>query len=291
MVRPAVLCAAVLVLTGCAQAERPGWTGDLPAVRPSGDAALQAAVDADWRSPEARARDAFRHPVESLQFWGLRPGMTVVEIEPGAEAWWTDILAPYAARTGGRYVAAYVDLAAPNVSDAAKKVRTDFEAKVGDFQRYGAARTVNFGMTSGLQMEPNSADLILVARAFHNWGRAGRTDRYMSEFFRVLKPGGVLAVEQHRAPDGSNWEQTAPTGYVPESYVVEAAQKAGFRLDGRSEVNANPRDTRDHPFGVWTLPPVRRAEQGGRTLTAEERARYDAIGESDRMTLRFRKPG
>ena len=283
-----ILLALLAALAACAS---PTVEEDaMPAVASDPSAAIRAAVEADWRSPEHRARDAFRRPVESLQFWGLRPGMTVVEIEPGAEAWWTDILAPWAKATGGRYVAAYVDLAAPTVSDAAKRARTDFEAKVGDHQRYGTVQTVNFGVASGLQMPANSADLILVARAFHNWGRQGRTDRYMGEFFRVLKPGGVLAVEQHRAPEGSNWEQTAPTGYVPESYVIEAAQKAGFVLDGRSELNANAKDTRDHPFGVWTLPPVRRTTQGGRTLTAEERARYDAIGESDRMTLRFRKP-
>jgi predicted methyltransferase len=283
-----ILCAAVLAVAGCAPAMM--QEGPMPRVQSDASAALRAAVAGEWRSPEHRARDAFRRPVESLQFWGLRPGMTVVEIEPGGEAWWTEILAPYAARTGGRYVGAYVDLAAPNVSDAARKARTDFEAKFGDRQRYGDVRAVNFGVTSGLQMEPNSADLILVARAFHNWSRQGRTDRYMSEFFRALKPGGVLAVEQHRAPAGSNWEQTAPNGYVPESYVVDAAQKAGFQLEARSELNANPRDTRDHPFGVWTLPPIRRSTMGERTLTAEERARYDAIGESDRMTLRFRKP-
>jgi predicted methyltransferase len=111
----------------------------------------------------------------------------------------------------------------------------------------------------------------------------------MSSFAAALKPGGILAVEQHRAAEGA--DPAAGTGYVPESYVIGAAQRAGLVLDGRSELNANPRDTRDHPFGVWTLPPIRRAEQNGRTLTAEERARYDAIGESDRMTLRFRKPG
>ena len=292
MRRSILLFASVLVLAGCAApGERPGWTGDLPAVRAPGDGALQAVVAGDHRPAAHRERDAYRRPLESLAFWGLKPGMTVVEIDPGSEAWWTEILAPYAARTGGRFVAAYVDLAAPTVSDAAKKARADFEAKFSDQQRYGTVRTVNFGVASGLQMEPASADLILVARAFHNWGRQGRTDRYMSEFFRVLKPGGILAVEQHRAPEGSDWEKTAPTGYVPESYVIEAAQKAGFRLEARSELNANPADTRDHPFGVWTLPPVRRETQAGRTLTPEERARYDAIGESDRMTLRFRKPG
>ena len=291
MPRFALVCAVATLLAGCAAP--PGETGAGPAssTPAAADAALRAAVEGAHRSAEHRARDAYRRPMESLAFWGLRPGMTVVEIDPGAEAWWSEILAPYAARTGGEFVAAYVDLSAPNVSDAARKARTDYEARFGDHARYGPVRTVNFGPVSGLQMEPNSADLILVARAFHNWGRQDRTDRYMAEFFRVLKPGGVLAVEQHRAPEGSDWRTTAPTGYVPESYVIEAAQKAGFRLDARSEINANPRDTRDHPFGVWTLPPVRRMTQGERTLTPEERARYDAIGESDRMTLRFRKPG
>ena len=290
MSRLALLCASALLVAACAP--RAMQEADMPRVSSvAGDAALQAAVAGEWRSAEHRARDAYRRPVETLAFWGLKPGMTVVEIDPGAEAWWSEILAPYAARTGGRFVAGYVDLAAPTVSEGAKKARTDFEARFGDSARYGQVRAVNFGVTSGLGMEAGSADMILVARAFHNWSRQGRTDRYISEFFRVLKPGGILAVEQHRAPNGSDWQKTAPTGYVPESYVVDAAQKAGFQLEARSELNANPRDTRDHPFGVWTLPPIRRAEQGGRTLTPEERARYDAIGESDRMTLRFRKPG
>jgi predicted methyltransferase len=290
MTRLALLCASALLVSACAP--RAMQEADMPrADAVAGDAVLRAAVAGDWRSAEPRARDAYRWPADTLAFWGLKPGMTVVEIDPGAEAWWTEILAPYAARTGGRFVAGYADLGAPTVSDAAKKARTDFETRFGADPRYGQVRAVNFGMTSGLGMEAGSADMILVARAFHNWSRAGRTDRYMSEFFRVLKPGGILAVEQHRAPDGSDWQKTAPTGYVPESYVIDAAQKAGFQLEARSELNANARDTRDHPFGVWTLPPIRRTEQAGRTLTAEERARYDAIGESDRMTLRFRKPG
>ena len=153
-----------------------------------------------------------------------------------------------------------------------------------------AASAVDFGPRSGIGAPDGTADLVLVARAFHNWARQDLTDRYMAEFFRVLKPGGVLAIEQHRSAEGLNVADTAPTGYVPESYVIRAAQAAGFVLEARSELNANPADTRDHPFGVWTLPPVRRASQGERTLTEAERAAFDAIGESDRMTLRFRKP-
>jgi predicted methyltransferase len=139
--------------------------------------------------------------------------------------------------------------------------------------------------------------MIIVARAFHNWHRNGRTAPYMAAFFKALKPGGVLAVEQHRSAEGLNADATAPYGYVSESYVIRAAQAAGFVLDGRSELNANPRDDRDHPYGVWTLPPSRTsAPREGNVLdratplTEAERAEYDAIGESDRMTLRFRKP-
>lgn len=217
------------------------------------DEQLQAVIGADTRPEADVARDRYRHPYESLTFWGLRPGLTVVEIEPGQASWWRHILEPYAQATGGTYV----------------PVNRPLEAGLAD----------------------GSADLILVARAFHNWARDGRTEPYLAAFFKALKPGGVLAVEQHRSEEGLNPAVTAPTGYVPESYVIRAAQAAGFVLEARSELNANPADDRDHPFGVWTLPPVRRDSQDGRTLTAEERAALDAIGESDRMTLRFRKPG
>ncbi|MBW3618583.1 MAG: methyltransferase domain-containing protein [Proteobacteria bacterium] len=261
-----------------------------PAAVARPDPALAAVLAGAQRTAEQRARDQYRRPAESLAFWGLRPGMTVVEIGPGAEAWWTYVLAPYAARTGGRYIAGYGDLAAPNASADARKARADFLTAFSDPNLYGRVEAVNFGTTSGLDVPPASADLILVARAFHSWARQeGVTDRYMAAFARALKPGGILAVEQHRAPEGA--DPKAGTGYVPESYVVAAAQRAGLVLDARSELNANPRDTRDHPFGVWTLPPIRRSSQDGRTLTAEERTRFDAVGESDRMTLKFRKPG
>lgn len=225
------------------------------------DAALQAAVASDTRSAADKARDVHRRPFESLTFWGLTPGSTVVEIEPGRAGWWSAILQPYAEATGGTYVA------------------------------------VNRPLES-MGVEDGTADMILVARAFHNWHRAGRTEAYLAAFFKALTPGGVLAVEQHRSVDGLNPDNTAPTGYMPESHVIRVAEAAGFVLDARSELNANPRDDRDHPFGVWTLPPVRtsapranNANDRPTPLTEAERAAYDAIGESDRMTLRFRKPG
>lgn len=227
---------------------------DLTRPVPTEDEALKAAIAADTRSETDRARDAFRRPYESLTFWGLRPGLTVVEIEPGRGGWWSAILEPYAQATSGRYVAVNRPL-------------------------------------EDMGVAPGEADFILVARAFHNWHRAGRTDAYMQVFFDSLAPGGILAIEQHRALPGSDPDLTAPTGYVSERHVIDAALRAGFELDASSELNANPADDRDHAFGVWTLPPVRRSEGDGRTLTPAERQAYDAIGESDRMTLRLRKPG
>ena len=217
------------------------------------DEALRTAIASATRSAEDRARDDQRHPFETLTFWGLEPGKTVVEIEPGAKGWWRSILEPYAAATGGTYV------------------------------------PVNRPLES-MGVEAGQADMVVVARAFHNWTRSGRTEPYLAAFFTALKPGGILAVEQHRGLEGLDAAATASTGYVAESHVIRAAQAAGFELEARSEINANGRDDRDHAFGVWTLKPNRRSEANGRSLSAEERAEYDAIGESDRMTLRFRKP-
>lgn len=288
LILSAVLAASALA--GCATETSTETMAAAPAPA-AANADLVAAVNAEWRTPEERARDQYRHPQASLEFWGVRPGATIVEIDPGGGSWWTPILSHYAHRTGGRYVAGYVDLGNPNVSDNARRARTNFQQEYADTSRYGAVTAVNFGMTSGLALPDNSADFILVARAFHNWARnEGMTDRYMAEFARVLKPGGVLGVEQHRAADGADVATSAPTGYVPESYVIAAAERAGLRLAARSEINANPRDDRDHPFGVWTLPPVRRSPPADQPDPSFDRAAFDAIGESDRMTLKFVKP-
>ncbi|MNJ27238.1 hypothetical protein D3C77_217380 [compost metagenome] len=230
---------------------RQGLSMEMPVL--AEDAALQAAVASSARPAADRARDGDRRPFETLTFWGLRPGLTVVEIEPGRAGWWRNILEPYAAATGGRYV----------------PVNRPLE---------------------GMGVEDGTADLVVTARAYHNWARDGRAEPYLAAFFQALKPGGVLAVEQHRSAEGLNVAETAPNGYVPESWLIHAARSAGFELEARSELNANPRDDRDHPFGVWTLKPTRTSERDGRALTPAERTALDAVGESDRMTLRFRKP-
>ncbi|WP_309627123.1 methyltransferase [Brevundimonas sp.] len=254
--------AQTLPSPGETQAQRVARREAMPPPVLQEDEALQAAIGSDTRPAADVVRDVYRHPFETLTFWGLTPGSTVVEIEPGRGGWWSAILQPYAEATGGTYV----------------PVNRPLE---------------------GMVVADGTADMIIVARAFHNWHRSNprRTGPYLQAFFKALKPGGILAVEQHRAAEGLNADLTAPTGYVSESYVIHAAQAAGFVLEGRSELNANPKDDHNHPFGVWTLPPVRTsaAREGNATdratpLTEAERAEYDAIGESDRMTLRFRKP-
>ncbi|MCE9524268.1 MAG: methyltransferase domain-containing protein [Alphaproteobacteria bacterium] len=254
------------------------------------DTALQATVAGAWRTPANVERDTWRKPAQALTFWGLKPGMTILELSPGG-GWWTEILAPYARLTKGRYIATAADLNNPELSQAARDARAQFAQRFSDQAIYGQIQLVNFGAKSSTLGEPNSVDFVLNGRNIHNWMAGGILDRVMAHSFAVLKPGGMLAIEEHRNAPETVQDPKAPTGYVTEAFVIAAAERAGFKLDARSDLYANPKDDRDHPFGVWTLAPVKRtAPQGQPADPAFDRAPYDAVGESDRMILRFVKP-
>ena len=261
------------------------------AVRAQGpDAALAAVLAGDWRSAEDKSRDVARRPAEVLAFWGLKPGAAILEVQPGG-GWWTQILAPYAARTGGSYSATAADLGNPQLTAAQRDSRDAFAARYVDTKTYGKVQLVNWGPVAA-PLSENAYDLILVSRSLHGWMRQdGMLDRYMAQLARGLKPGGSLAIEQHRGNPGVQ-DPKAASGYVTEAYVIETAAKHGLKLVAKSEINANPKDTKDHPFGVWTLPPTRATVPYGSGKPADptfDRTKYDAIGESDRMTLRFTK--
>jgi predicted methyltransferase len=262
----------------------------LPALA-TADPVLDEVIAGDWRSAEDRARDPARHPAESLEFWGLKPGMSILEVQPGG-GWWTQILAPYAARTGGKFAITGPDLADPELSPQARKAREDAAAEfAAHADRYGTVEIVNWGPRAA-PLPAEHYDLVLVARGFHGWMRGDSVERNLGQIYAALKPAGILAIEQHRANPGTQ-DPKAESGYVTEAHVIEQAEKAGFRLDSRSDINANPKDTKDHPFGVWTLPPTRMNAPYGSKEPPDpnfDRAKYDAIGESDRMTLRFVKP-
>ncbi len=264
-------------------AASPATPSEAPQALPAADAAaLDAALKGSWRDPKNTARDIYRHPKETLSFFGVKPTQTVVEITPGG-GWYSEVLAPYL-KNGGGYVAAVVDPA-----NVAEKSRNYYQRGLDSLQKKFADGPAQFDKATVVKYDPaapvfgaaNSADVVLTFRNVHNWRKAGQAEGMFKGFFAVLKPGGVLGVVEHRAnkdvaaDDGS--------GYVSEAQVIALAQAAGFRLEAKSEVNANPKDTKDHPNGVWTLPPSNDHPEA-------DRAKYQAIGESDRMTLRFVKP-
>ena len=258
-----------------------------PPTKAARNMTLQDAVAGDWRPAADKARDAWRHPVETLEFWGLKPGQTVVEFWPGA-GWYTDILAPYLAANKGKLIAADLEPTDPASTEIVEAYRARLKAKP---KIYGDVEITAFGPTSGPVAPAGSADLVLFLRNLHNWMAAGIAEKAFRDAFAALKPGGVLGIEEHRAAPGGVQDVLAANGYVQEAYVVRLAQEAGFVLDKTSEINANPADDRDHPFGVWTLPPVRLTAPRGEPADPNfDRTSYDAVGESDRMTLRLVKP-
>lgn len=250
---------------------------------------LEWAVNGEWRSPADRKRDAARHPLETLRFFGLQPGMTVVELWPGA-GWYTDILAPFLAATHGKLYAANLETPNPDDRSAEQVVAAYKKAFSERPDLYGHIEFTSFGPRSGPLAPAGSADLVLFFN-LNNWMAAGIGEKAFRDAFAALRQGGALGIEQPRAPPGGPQDPSAASGYVQADFVKQMAAEAGFRFDGSSEINANPKDNHDHPFGVWTLPPTRRSSPWGKPPNPLfDHKKYDAIGEPDRMTLRFVKP-
>lgn len=237
------------------------------------------------RSEEERARDAYRHPKETLEFFRLTPRMNVVELSAG-RGWFTAILGPLLSPEGKLTITG-ADPKGPSESEGTKNAKSLQDRLAKDPTSYSSVSSlvVDWKAPSVSLGPDGSADLVLTFRNLHGWIRDGVLDKVLASCFRVLKPGGTLGVEEHRAKADAPFDPKAigETGYVPEAFVIQQLEKAGFVLIGQSEVNANPKDTKDHPKGVWTLPPTLR-------LGAVDQDKYRAIGESDRMTLRFSKP-
>lgn len=243
---------------------------------------LESAIDGNHRAQKNAARDDSRHPLQTLQFFEVKADHTVVEISPGGSGWYTEILAPYL-RDKGQLYAAHYDPEAKH--EYFQKSLKDYQVKLAAHPEvYDRVVLTVMQPPTRLEIGPDgSADRVLTFRNVHNWVQNGGADEAMSAFYKVLKPGGILGIVEHRAKPGTSVEKMNKSGYVTEVLIIELAEKAGFKLLDKSELNANSLDTVDHPKGVWTLPPSLR-------LGDQDRERYLAIGESDRMTLKFNKP-
>lgn len=244
---------------------------------------LQSIIDGAWRSEANKARDAYRHPLGTLAFFGVSPHSKVVEVWPGA-GWYAEILVPYATHHGS-YTAAVNDPAKMASERSreyyAKQNQALREKFAADAETYGKAQVLEFDPAAPVLGKPGSADVVLTFRNVHNWRMSNQAEGMFKAFFAVLKKGGTLGVVEHRADKDVPADDKS--GYVSEAQVIALAKQAGFVFAGRSEINANGNDSKDYPDGVWTLPPTYR-------LGDTDRAKYAAIGESDRMTLRFVKP-
>ncbi|MEN3976920.1 methyltransferase [Emcibacter sp. SYSU 3D8] len=283
----ALLTAALLVACdGATQdappppAPTPESTGDVPAAKQPAAGSLEAIVMGQHRRPEDRARDKYRHPEQTLAFFGLKPDMNVVEIWPGG-GWYTDIIAPYVAGKGTYTAAIFDEGDGTGYGPKLNKALKDKIAANPDV--YGTVSYTTLTPATIDLVTEGSADMVLTFRNVHNWMSGGYADKVFAAMFRALKPGGILGVEEHRGDPELPQDPLAATGYVTEEHVIRLAEAAGFQAAEHSEINANPLDTRDHPKGVWTLPPTLR-------LGDQDREKYIQIGESDRMTLKFVKP-
>lgn len=291
--RAALLLLGAMALAACSGADGQAGNADRSAESEPVDIAAQVAavLDADHRSEQNRARDRFRHPAETLAFFGWRPDMKIAEIWP-AGGWYTEILAPLT-RDHGQYFAAGFSMTADRTpqwrKDYQKQFAEKLEAQPGIYDHI---------VMTGLSIPerptfapPGSLDMVLTFRNVHNWVNGDYAPAMFDAMFRALKPGGVLGPVEHRAAPGTPRELVPDQGYMTEQHVIELAEGAGFVLEEKSEINTNPDDTRDHPEGVWSLPPSYRGCRGMNEEAMQQCIeRFRTIGESDRMTMRFRKP-
>ena len=266
--------AALLVLAGLTVACATAVAAD------NVDPKLAAAVNSDFRSAADRARDPYRHPLQTLTFFGIKPTMTVVELWPFG-GWYTAILAPYLHDHGTLYAAA-MDPDSTSAED--KRSNSELAALLAAHPSVYGKVQVTVLAPHKMQIAPDgTADMVVTFRNIHNWVWAGMEKDVLAAAYRALKPGGILGVVEHRNNDPQFIPKTPGVGYVGEQYAIELIQSAGFRLVGQSNVNRNPKDTKDYPNNVWSLPPT--YADGDK-----DRAKYAAIGESDRFTLKFIKP-
>jgi len=290
---------AALALTACSGSEEATTTtaetppAEAPAAAEAAANPMDAVLAGDWRSDAEKARDVFRNPAQTLEFFEVTPDSTVVEIWPGG-GWYTNVIAPYLAGGDGTLIAAVWDVNAFEGDRRASIEQriADFKAKyAADPETFGEIEYSAFSVQSGDLAPADTADVVVTFRSMHGLMRADYAPKLFEDAFAALKPGGVLGVVQHRLPSTAEQDPRAASGYVHEDFVKAMAVSAGFEFVEASEINANPNDTADHPFGVWTLPPVSRATDGdGNAPEGFDAEAYKAIGESDRMTLKFRKP-
>lgn len=270
------LTMAILIATGLAPySARTAHAHDVQGL-------LDTVIQGPHRSDTNRARDQYRHPKETLLFFGLKPDMTVVEISP-ANGWYTEIIGPLL-KQQGRYYAA-VPIVTDDMPEAMKRRDTAYRQMLKSAPKlYGEPTIQTYEAAAPVFAPEGTADLVVTFRNVHNWAKAGNTQSMFNGFFQALKPGGVLGVVEHRAKPSTPLSKQIESGYMTEQFVIEAATAAGFKLDRSSEINSNALDTKDHPGGVWNLPPNLRG------VAESDKPKYRAIGESDRMTLRFVKP-
>jgi predicted methyltransferase len=283
----ALTTAMAATLGGCLRHKTASGDG---AGGPDVKGSLAWAVAGKWRSESDKKRDTYQHPIETLSFFEIKPDHKVIEMWPGA-GYMTEILGPYLEEGGGQYTAALFEdnaTAEPATRSMNQAFRTQFDKKKS---LYGEVAYTAFGPQSGPLGEPGSVDCVLFLSRIQDWMAAGIAEKAFLDAFKVLKPGGILGIEQHRADIGNVQDPAATSGYVQEPFVRQLADEVGFVFAGSSEINANPKDSKDYIFGVWTLPPQRLTAPRGQSPNPDfDGTLFETIGESDRMTLKFKKP-